>query len=128
MMCEVHARGRGGCGILPAPSRSSSSRAICSGRAGGSNAVFSIRVGVTPKNLASVFRFHAAYKRIRTVPDGRYGMVALDHYYDQSHFIRDFKRFTGMTPRLYAQTADYGRFYIPATSDLRTARLSRDRE
>ena len=36
-----------------------------------------------------------------------------DHYYDQSHFLRDFKRFTGLTPSIYAATPDYGRFYIP---------------
>ena len=71
------------------------------------------RVGVTPKNLASVLRFHDAYKRLRSLPDGRYGVVALDRYYDQSHFIRDFKRFTGVTPRVYARSADYGRLYIP---------------
>jgi AraC-like DNA-binding protein len=68
-------------------------------------------VGVTPKNLASVFRFHTVYKALRRTGQGS---VAFDHYYDQSHFIRDFKRFTGLTPSVYAQTADYGRFYIPA--------------
>ena len=30
--------------------------------------------------------------------------------------FRTNRRFTGMTPRIYARTADYGRFYIPATS------------
>ena len=75
---------------------------------------FLARVGVTPKNLASVFRFHATYKRLRHAPGGRYGTMVLDHYYDQSHFLRDFKRFTELTLRIDSTTADYGRFYIPS--------------
>ena len=71
------------------------------------------QIGVSPKNLASVFRFHAAYRRLRLANNRRYGSIVFDHYYDQSHFLRDFKRFTGLTPSIYAATPDYGRFYIP---------------
>ena len=70
-------------------------------------------VGVGPKTLASVLRFHAAYKRLRRPGANRHGEAVRDAYFDQSHFLKEFKRFTGMTPRLYTASRDYGRLYIP---------------
>lgn len=75
---------------------------------------FLIHVGVGPKGLASIYRFHAVYKQLRYVAGGPYDDLVLDHYYDQSHFLKDFRRYTEATPRVYAQTRDYGRFYIPS--------------
>lgn len=56
--------------------------------------------GLTPKHLARVLRFryacriaHAAGRRVDWV------RIALDGgYCDQSHFIGDFREFTGRTP------------------------------
>jgi AraC-like DNA-binding protein len=70
-------------------------------------------VGIRPKTLASVLRFHAAYKRLRCTGPHGYGDAIREAYFDQSHFLKEFKRFTGMTPRVYAGAADYGRLYIP---------------
>ena len=33
------------------------------------------QIGVSPKNLASVFRFHAAYRRLRLANNRRYGSI-----------------------------------------------------
>lgn len=55
------------------------------------------RVGSTPKRYASLRRFERAAALVGSgAPLGR---IALDAgYYDQSHFIREFRRFSGMTP------------------------------
>jgi AraC-like DNA-binding protein len=55
------------------------------------------RVGVTPKRFATLRRFERAVAFTRTAPS--LTAVALDAgYYDQSHFIREFRRFTGVSP------------------------------
>ena len=70
-------------------------------------------VGVGPKDLANVLRFHAVYKRMRRSAAGHYVSVIQDHYFDQSHFLKAFKRYTGITPRVYSGSRDYGFVYIP---------------
>ena len=58
---------------------------------------FLARVGVTPKRFATLSRFERAAARAATAPS--LTTAALDAgYYDQSHFIRDFRRFVGTTP------------------------------
>lgn len=56
--------------------------------------------GLTPKHLARVLRFRYACQIARAA--GRrldWAVIALDAgYCDQSHFIRDFREFTGRTP------------------------------
>ncbi len=75
---------------------------------------FRERVGLSPKQVAGVLRFHAVYKHLtRTPPERRDGRVIYDYYFDQSHFLKDFRRYSGITPRSYEPDADYGRFYIP---------------
>lgn len=73
---------------------------------------FLMRAGVGPKELASILRFHADYKRIRRSDPGPYA-GAVEGYFDQSHFLKAFKRYTGLTPTLYFRVNDYGRIYIP---------------
>lgn len=56
-------------------------------------------IGMTPKKYARIVRFkhsyHALLTRGAAAPrDGGH----LDGYYDQSHFIREFRYFTGTTP------------------------------
>lgn len=59
---------------------------------------FLARVGVTPKRFAVLRRFERAVALSATAPS--LGHAAVDAgYYDQSHFIRDFRRFTGGSPR-----------------------------
>ena len=73
---------------------------------------FLLRAGVGPKGLANILRFHADYKRIRRSDPGPYA-GAVEGYFDQSHFLKAFKRYTGLTPTLYFRVNDYGRIYIP---------------
>lgn len=71
------------------------------------------RIGVGPKELANIFRFHSVYKRMRRTAQGHYGAMIQDHYFDQSHFLKAFKQYTGLTPRAYSVKSDYGFIYIP---------------
>jgi hypothetical protein len=37
-----------------------------------------------------------------------------DYYYDQAHFIKEFKRFTGYTPQRYAELGnEFGKAFYP---------------
>lgn len=78
------------------------------------NMKFLERVGTSPKNLSAIVRFREVYQGLTGglagPPDPR---LFYDFYYDQSHFIRDFKRFTGMPPHvLEKQVNDFGRLYF----------------
>jgi AraC-like DNA-binding protein len=55
--------------------------------------------GLTPKHLARVLRFRHACRMARGVVPLNWSAIALDAgYFDQSHFIRDFREFMGQTP------------------------------
>ncbi|UFJ39550.1 AraC family transcriptional regulator [Brevibacillus humidisoli] len=69
-------------------------------------------VGVSPKWVLKRYRLHEAANRVESgeVPDWR--KLALDlGYYDQSHFIRDFKRMIGSSPQEYASRCAGGAGY-----------------
>jgi AraC-like DNA-binding protein len=75
--------------------------------------LFQEHVGVSPKLLASILRFQEVYQgwmQHRSPSSFRYQWPA--SYYDQSHFIKEFKRFTGFTPQQYmAVTNEFGRAF-----------------
>ena len=61
---------------------------------------FKKQIGLTPKQLSKVIRLQATLQMLlnqttRTLTDIAYE----SEYYDQSHFIKDFKEFTGLTPK-----------------------------
>lgn len=59
--------------------------------------------GVSPKTLYSLNRLQNTLKIISTSPTEKLTDVAYElEYFDQSHFINDFKRFTNLTPNEYA--------------------------
>lgn len=65
--------------------------------------VFSAQVGMTPKAYGRVRRFQGAIDRIHREARPCWTSVALDcGYYDQGHFIREFKAISGLTPRAFA--------------------------
>lgn len=76
-------------------------------------------VGVTPKMFQRLQRFQHALDSL----SGQNGAVWLDlvyrfGYYDQAHFINEFKTFSGYTPTQYLQIkGDYPN-YIPLNQDL----------
>lgn len=58
-------------------------------------------VGASPKKFAGIVRLR---KMIAALESGRGYLDAMDYlddYYDQAHFIKDFKRFTALTPEEY---------------------------
>jgi AraC-like DNA-binding protein len=59
---------------------------------------FRQRVGIPPKALAKVLRFKHAFNRLSGKAEaGHLGALECG-YYDQSHFCKEFKFFTGRTP------------------------------
>ena len=59
------------------------------------------QTGIGPKMLCRVVRFRNAAARVTERPDD-WADFALDHgYYDQAHFINEFREFSGLTPTEY---------------------------
>jgi AraC-like DNA-binding protein len=60
---------------------------------------FGDAVGIGPSLLASIFRFRRVFDVIEHDSARPWTDAAIEAgYYDQSHFIRDFRRFVGCTP------------------------------
>jgi AraC-like DNA-binding protein len=56
-------------------------------------------VGLPPKVVARIARFHHAVGRLRTSPPGSWSEVAVDcGFYDQSHLIQEVRAFAGCAP------------------------------
>jgi AraC-like DNA-binding protein len=69
------------------------------------NMKFGERIGVSPKNLCSISRFQFVYQALVNNPGEILDDKSYYHiYYDQSHFIKEFKRFTGMPPLKFDRT------------------------
>jgi len=67
---------------------------------------FRAQVGSTPKQFASIIRLR---KLIDTIPSYSSLTEAAYEagYFDQSHFIKDFRLFTGQTPKDFFRSAQY---------------------
>ncbi len=64
--------------------------------------LFKEQVGVTPKSFLRIIRFQSAIQQIEKGLEMDWPAVAHDSgYYDQAHFITDFRQFSGFTPRQY---------------------------
>jgi Helix-turn-helix domain len=60
------------------------------------------QIRMSPKQLGKVIRMQAAPRMLLRQPSERLTQIAYDSaYYDQSHFIRDFRELTGASPREY---------------------------
>jgi len=77
------------------------------------NMKFNDKLGVSPKNLASIIRFKQYYQAfINGSEKSFFRNDFYELYYDQSHFIKDFKRFTGLPPTKFEkQTNSFGESY-----------------
>ncbi len=77
--------------------------------------VFREQIGLTPKAFQRTARFHLTVRDLLLGGDGDYLAAALDHgYYDQAHFIHDFRSFVGHAPARFLQTATpTAHFYNP---------------
>ena len=64
--------------------------------------LFARELGFPPKTVARVLRFQRALRSLMKTPDEPLGtLAAAAGYFDQAHFVRDFKQFTGGIPRGY---------------------------
>ncbi len=77
------------------------------------NIKFNNKLGVSPKNLCSIIRFKQYYQGFISGNEKLFSRNDFyEVYYDQSHFIKDFKRFTGLPPaRFEKQINDFGKKY-----------------
>ena len=78
------------------------------------NMKFADKIGASPKNISSITRFKQYYQALTAGNEN--GFMKNDfyeYYYDQSHFIKTFKRYTGLSPaRFEHRTNDFGKkFY-----------------
>jgi AraC-like DNA-binding protein len=71
--------------------------------------LFANEVGLTPKLFARVRRFQQVLRKIRNGMDFSWADIAAScGYFDQAHFIHDFKEFSGINPTTYvAQKTDH---------------------
>lgn len=78
--------------------------------------VFSDQVGMTPKLFCRVRRFQEALHQIRGEQPVEWATIALQcGYFDQAHFIHDFRAFSGLNPTTYlAQQGEHPN-HVPLT-------------
>lgn len=76
--------------------------------------LFKEQVGLTPKQYMKVLRFQKAILEIESSPTYDWGSLAHQNgFYDQSHFIHDFKEFSGFTPNEYLTKKSDALNYVP---------------
>jgi len=77
---------------------------------------FKKTVGLSPKTYSLIQRFKRIEQQLIRMPAIRWPQMSFaNEYYDQNHFIKDFKRFTGLTPSGYLlENFEMGRSYLTA--------------
>ncbi|MGZ3861403.1 MAG: helix-turn-helix domain-containing protein [Flavisolibacter sp.] len=74
--------------------------------------LFQHYLGISPKVFATITRFQHFYKKLSFYEDRTWDADLLDLYYDQAHFIKEFKRYTGHTPGQFASFKnDFGKYF-----------------
>jgi len=71
-------------------------------------------IGLSPKRFTRIARFNALKNRLILAPEQNLTEVAHDfQYFDQAHFIRDFRQIMGQTPSVFVEHVKAGdiRFY-----------------
>ena len=74
---------------------------------------FAEQIGVTPKAFQRTARLNHTVRELLLGASGDMLATALDHgYYDQAHFIHDFRAFVGQSPSAFLRnSADAAHFY-----------------
>jgi AraC-like DNA-binding protein len=71
------------------------------------------RVGLSPRQLCRSLRFKSVFGHLTASPGDPWTSVALAcGYCDQSHLIRDFKRYTGASPEAYFARPGPGSLFL----------------
>lgn len=64
---------------------------------------FQKQIGISPKQLGKVIRMQAALKMLLDQKEDSLTAIAYEsEYYDQAHFIKDFREFTGTSPKEFS--------------------------
>ncbi len=78
--------------------------------------IFRDETGFTPKVFCRIRRFHRALDRMEGRQSVEWANVALDcGYFDQAHFIHDFRAFSGINPSTYLAHRTAHRNHVPLT-------------
>ena len=76
--------------------------------------IFKENVGLTPKGFLKIIRFQKAVQEIESSKIINWTHIAFKSgYYDQAHFIHDFKNFSGFSPQKYLQIKNDQLNYLP---------------
>jgi len=77
------------------------------------NIKFTEQLGISPKSLSSIIRFKQYYNAVANNKETEFLKNDLyDYYYDQAHFLKDFKRFTGHSHHgFYDQPNIFGKLF-----------------
>ncbi|QNJ98760.1 helix-turn-helix domain-containing protein [Constantimarinum furrinae] len=75
--------------------------------------LFKKYVGITPKQFHRIKRFNEILKAVENKEQISWTAIAQDcGYFDQAHFIKDFKSFSGLNPKQYVNDiGDYPNFF-----------------
>ncbi len=77
---------------------------------------FTSVIGMSPKQLSRVIRLQATLKMLEQKKFTSLTSLAYENgYYDQAHFIKDFKEFTGISPKsFYAENLKLATLFASA--------------
>ena len=76
--------------------------------------LFKKQVGVAPKQYLKIMRFQKAIMEIENHDSIQWSKIAREGgFYDQAHFINEFKSFSGFTPNEYMKRRSDSINYIP---------------
>jgi len=76
--------------------------------------MFKQQVGVTPKAYVKIMRFQKAIGEIEASGEVDWTGISQDcGFYDQAHFIHNFKFFSGFTPEEYVRRKSDTLNYVP---------------
>lgn len=76
---------------------------------------FRKHVGATPKQYARLIRFQRIIERLDQPDPAPWAQIAVESgYYDQSHFVNEFRSYTGVSPTTYMEKRGDVLYYMPA--------------
>lgn len=75
--------------------------------------LFKEHLGISPKTYSGIVRFQSFYNLWANHENSNfYGDDLFELYYDQAHFIKEFKKYTGHSPKQYANLKnDFGKIF-----------------
>lgn len=77
---------------------------------------FASVIGISPKQLSKVVRLQATLRMLEQKNFSNLTSLAYENgYYDQAHFIKDFREFTGMSPKsFYGENLKFASLFASA--------------